>query len=63
MRFGGIEMVNDRKGRRTRRLQVLRFFGVLALPVLMLGSAIAVAEWAANGAPATEFARTPATPR
>ncbi|PDT42637.1 hypothetical protein CO656_02845 [Sinorhizobium sp. FG01] len=56
-------MVNDREGRRTRRLQVLRFFGVLALPVLMLGSAIAVAEWVANGAPTVEFARTPATPR
>lgn len=36
----------DWEGRRIRRLQVLRFLVALALPVLLLGSAIAVSEWA-----------------
>ncbi|MEY9163806.1 hypothetical protein ABIE78_001925 [Sinorhizobium fredii] len=53
-------MVYDRQGKRRRFLLVLKFFGALALPVLMLGSAIAVAEWAKNETPAMEFARTPA---
>ncbi|PDT81794.1 hypothetical protein CO676_19685 [Sinorhizobium sp. BJ1] len=63
MRFGGKSMVYDRQGKRRRFLLVLKFFGAMALPVLMLGSAIAVAEWAKNEPPAMEFARTPAVRR
>ncbi|PDT50150.1 hypothetical protein CO661_00330 [Sinorhizobium fredii] len=38
-------MVYDWDGRRTRRIQMLRFIGALAIPALLLGSAIAAVEW------------------
>lgn len=63
MRYGGKKMVDDPKARRTRWLQMLKFFGALALPVLILGSAIAVAEWAENETSAIELARKPIPPR
>ncbi|ACP25203.1 hypothetical protein NGR_c14300 [Sinorhizobium fredii NGR234] len=56
-------MVHDPKGKRTRWLPMLKFFGALALPVLILGSAIAVAEWAETEPSAIELARKPISPR
>ncbi|WFU50299.1 hypothetical protein [Sinorhizobium terangae] len=41
-------MVYDRHDRRSRRIQMIRFFGALLLPVILLGSAIAAAEWMGN---------------
>ncbi|QFI68668.1 hypothetical protein EKH55_3794 [Sinorhizobium alkalisoli] len=38
-------MAYDWDGKRTRRLQMLRFAGALAIPALLFGSAIAAAEW------------------
>lgn len=38
----------DWEGTRTHRWQVARFFAALLLPVVLLGSAIAVVEWAAT---------------
>ncbi len=49
-------MVYNLEGRRTRCLQVLKFFGALAMPVLILGSAITVAEWAESEPPKIELA-------
>ncbi len=49
--------------RGARYLQVLKFFGTLAMPVLILGSAITVAEWAESRTATIELARTPAPPR
>lgn len=46
------------EGRRIRRLQVLRFLVALALPVLLLGSAIAASEWANGQISAIEPAGT-----
>lgn len=63
MRYGGKKMVHDPKGKRTRWLPMLKFFGALALPVLILGSAIAVAEWAETEPSAIELARKPISPR
>ena len=37
-------MDHDWEGRRIRRVQVLRFLVALALPVLLVGSAIAASE-------------------
>jgi hypothetical protein len=47
-------MVYDWDRRRTRRIQMLRFFGALAIPALILGSAIAAAEWTRSDAPALQ---------
>ncbi len=44
-------MVYDRDKRRMRRSHVLRFFASLALPALLLGSAIAAVEWATPDQP------------
>ena len=44
-------MVYDWDGRRTRRLQMLKFFSALAIPALLFGSAIAAVEWTDRGAP------------
>ncbi|MEY9558226.1 hypothetical protein EPK84_10565 (plasmid) [Sinorhizobium fredii] len=44
-------MVYDWDGRRTRRLQMLRLLGALAIPALLFGSAIAAVEWIDRGAP------------
>lgn len=45
-------MVYDQDKKRMRRRHVLRFFAALALPALLLGSAIAAVEWAAPDPPA-----------
>ncbi|PDT81672.1 hypothetical protein CO676_20550 [Sinorhizobium sp. BJ1] len=55
-------MVYDWEGRRTRRLQLLRFIGALAVPALLLGSAMTAAKWAKTGT-STIAARSPAVPR
>nr|WP_018012861.1 hypothetical protein [Sinorhizobium medicae] len=47
----GRKVVHDRDKRRKRRRHVLRFFSALALPALLLGSAIAAAEWATPDPP------------
>jgi hypothetical protein len=46
--FGEAQMGYDWEGRRTHRRQVARLFIALLLPVVLLGSAIAFAEWAAT---------------
>ncbi|NRP71737.1 hypothetical protein ILFOPFJJ_02627 [Ensifer psoraleae] len=38
-------MVYGRVGRRSRRFHVVRFLVALLVPVILLGSAIAAAEW------------------
>lgn len=38
-------MAYDWDGKRTRRLQMLKFAGALAIPALLFGSAIAAVEW------------------
>ncbi|MBP1884318.1 hypothetical protein J2Z50_002607 [Ensifer mexicanus] len=50
-------MAYDWDGKRTRRLQVLRFMGALAIPALLFGSAIAALEWTDTDNPAVRTAR------
>lgn len=45
-------MAYDWDGKRTRRLQMLRFAGALAIPALLFGSAIAAVEWTELDGPA-----------
>ncbi|ASY60195.1 hypothetical protein SS05631_b61030 (plasmid) [Sinorhizobium sp. CCBAU 05631] len=42
-------MVYDWDGKRTRRLQMLKFFSALAIPALLFGSAVATVEWTDRG--------------
>lgn len=49
-------MAYDWDGKRTRRLQILRFMGALAIPALLFGSAIAALEWADTEGPAVRTA-------
>ncbi|WP_420377269.1 hypothetical protein [Sinorhizobium meliloti] len=48
-------------GKRSRRKSVIRFLAALALPALLLSSAIAVAEWARDPTATTAATQTPAT--
>lgn len=41
----GAAMAYDWDGKRTRRLQMLRFMGALAIPALLFGSAITALQW------------------
>lgn len=52
-------MSYDWEGRRTRRLQMLKFFGALVMPVIILGSAITLAEWAEKETPTFAATQTP----
>ena len=52
----------DWEGRRTRGIRVLKFLSALAIPVLLLGSAIAAAEWANGQTFTIEATGTPAAP-
>ncbi|MQV20525.1 hypothetical protein CN116_23400 [Sinorhizobium meliloti] len=45
-------MAYDWDGKRTRRLQMLRVMGALAIPALLFGSAIAAVQWTDTDAPA-----------
>ncbi|ASP87624.1 hypothetical protein CDO26_25150 (plasmid) [Sinorhizobium meliloti] len=38
-------MAYDWDGKRTRRLQMLRFMGALAVPALLFGSALGALQW------------------
>lgn len=38
-------MAYDWDGKRTRRSQILKFMGALAIPALLFGSAMAALEW------------------
>ncbi|MDK1385216.1 hypothetical protein QN219_28985 [Sinorhizobium sp. 7-81] len=38
-------MAYDWHGRRSRRIQMIKFLGALSVPVILLGSAIAAVEW------------------
>jgi hypothetical protein len=50
-------MAYDWDGKRTRRLQMLRFMGALAIPVLLFGSAIVTLQWTAADGPAVRKAQ------
>ncbi|RMC63944.1 hypothetical protein EBB04_24440 [Sinorhizobium meliloti] len=41
----GVQMAYDWDGKRTRRLQMLRFMGALAVPALLFGSALGALQW------------------
>lgn len=53
-------MSYDRNGKRSHRTSVIRFLAALALPAVLLSSAIAVAEWARDPTPTTAAVETPA---
>ncbi|ASP51883.1 hypothetical protein CDO31_10190 [Sinorhizobium meliloti] len=53
-------MSYDWDGKRSRRKSVIRFLAALALPAILLSSAIAVAEWARDPTPTTAATETPA---
>ncbi|AUX79480.1 hypothetical protein CO656_23460 [Sinorhizobium sp. FG01] len=49
-------MAYDWDGKRTRRLQMLRLMGALAIPAVLFGSAIAALEWTDTNGPAVTTA-------
>lgn len=49
-------MAYDWDGKRTRRLQMLRFMGALAIPALLFGSAIAALQWTDTDGPGLKTA-------
>lgn len=53
-------MSYDWDGKRSYRKSVIRFLAALALPAILLSSAIAVAEWARDPPPTTAATETPA---
>lgn len=53
-------MSYDWDGKRSHRKSVIRFLAALALPAVLLSSAIAVAEWARDPTPRTAATETPA---
>jgi len=50
-------MAYDWDGKRTRRLQMLRFMGALAIPALLFGSAIAALQRTNPDGPAVRTVR------
>ncbi|AEG07654.1 hypothetical protein EME01_55210 [Sinorhizobium meliloti] len=53
-------MSYDWDGRQSHRKSVIRFLAALALPAVLLSSAIAVAEWARDPTAKTAATETPA---
>jgi hypothetical protein len=49
-------MAYDWDGKRTRRLQMLRFMGALAIPALLFGSALAALQLTDTDSPALRIA-------
>lgn len=45
-------MAYDWDGKRTRRLQMVRFMGALAIPALLFCSAVATLQWTDKDGPA-----------